>query len=770
MPSEAQARSRQVAEAARETEWRKTSFLRELFLGRLHIEWVHPFPTTGLPRPTFQRFYSGLKDLLLTRVDPIAIDATGEYPPEVIEALARLGAFGMKIPTEYGGLGLTQREYGAVMQLLGSYDGNLTALLSAHQSIGVPQPLKLFGTEEQKSKYLPRCARGAISAFALTEPTVGSDPARIACTAERTPDGKAFVLNGVKLWCTNGTLAELLVVVARTLPGGGLSAFIVETAWPGVEVLRRCRFMGLKALANAELAFRDVRVPRENLVGEEGRGLKIALVTLNTGRLTLPAATTGSVKACVEVCRKWCNVRVQWGQPIGKHEAITHKLADMAATGFAMESVAELAAAMADRKDCDIRLEAAAAKEWNTVRAWQIIDDSLEIRGGRGFETERSLAARSEFPIGIERMMRDSRVNRIFEGTSEIMHLFMAREAVDKHLAVAGALIDPTVSRKGKLLALVRASGFYLLWYPRLWLGWGAWPRFRAFGRLARHLRFVDRASRKLARGIFHAMLIHRGALERRQALLFLIVDVAMDLFAMTATVLHAQALRDSQSACAAEAASLADIFCRTTRQSVRQHFRGFWRNDDALRYRVGRAVLAGQHAWLEAGIVGLRLDAESLAPAIPPEGAKDGGRTMKCSSVMKTKVESCRRDESVESAAERMKVRNIGFLPVCDDTGAVVGTLTDRDSAMRALGEHRRASDVLVQDVMTAEIVCCSPDDDLSVAEQLMGQHQKSRILCTDANRHPIGVISLSDIAHVEPRAKASEVLDAVAARESTA
>ena len=612
-----EARSRQVAEAARETTWQGKSFLRDLFLGSLRLDFIDPVPDDETHwRPAFATFYARMKALLTERVDPTGIDEAGEYPDEVVEELASMGAFGMKIPPEYGGLGFTQREYGRVMQLIGSYDANLTALLSAHQSIGVPQPLKLFGTEAQKQKYLPQCARGAISAFALTEPTVGSDPARVTCVAQPTPDGKAFVLRGRKLWCTNGTLAKLLVVMART-PDDRLSAFIVETAWKGVHVLHRCRFMGLKALANAELEFDDVVVPRENLVGEEGQGLKIALVTLNTGRLTLPAATTGAVKACLEICRKWSNARVQWGQPIGRHEAIAHRLADMASSAFAMEAVADLACELADRDGYDIRLEAAAAKEWNTVRAWQIVDDALEIRGGRGYETERSLAARGEVPIGIERMMRDARINRIFEGSSEIMHLFMAREAVDKHLRVAGDLIDPHKPLSAKLPVLLRAIVFYVLWYPTRWLGWAWWPRFRAYGPLARHLRFVDAASRKLARSVFHGMLVHRAGLERRQGFLFRLVDVAMELFAMTAVVARAHMLRTDLDAPSDDAVQLADAFCRSSRRVVAERFHALWHNDDARKYALGRRVLEGQHAWLEQGIVGLRHDAEDLVPGV---------------------------------------------------------------------------------------------------------------------------------------------------------
>jgi alkylation response protein AidB-like acyl-CoA dehydrogenase len=624
MSSESEARSRGVAEAARETEWKKAGFLRDVFLGSLRLNLVYPYPDQPPPRPEFQAFYDALRTFLVKHVDPVAIDATGEYPPEVIEGLAKLGAFGMKIPPEYGGLGLSQREYESVMQLLGSYDANITALLSAHQSIGVPQPLKLFGTEEQKRKYLPRLAKGAISGFALTEPHVGSDPARMACTAELTPDGKSYKLNGVKLWCTNGTLAEVIVVMARTTPHDKISAFIVETNWKGVEVLHRCRFMGLKALANAVLAFRDVIVPRENLIGQEGRGLKIALVTLNTGRLSLPATTAGGVKNLLEICRKWCSVRVQWGQPIGKHEFVTHKLADMAASTFAMNAVSELAATMAERHDYDIRLEAAAAKEWNTVRAWQLVDEALGIRGGRGYETERSLIGRGEVPIGIERRMRDARINRIFEGSSEIMHLFMAREAVDKHLQIAGVLIDPKAPLGRKFGALLKAAAFYAVWFPMLCLRWGRWPRFASFGRLAPHLRFAERASRKLARSTFYGMLRFGARLEKKQAFLFRLVDVAMECFAIVASVVHARHLADRGAPHAREAEMLADLFCRSSSRDIEARFHALWHNDDDAKYQVGRAVLEGRHEWLEYGVIGLRYSAEELDPQTYAPGERE--------------------------------------------------------------------------------------------------------------------------------------------------
>jgi alkylation response protein AidB-like acyl-CoA dehydrogenase len=603
--TEAERESLRVAEAARQAEWKEPSFLREIFLGNLRMHLIRPIPDAMKERPEFTEFFNRFKAFLRDHVDPGEIDATGEYPQSVIDGLKRLGAFGMKIPTEYGGLGLSQVEYGRIMELLGSYDGNISALLSAHQSIGVPQPIKMFGTADQKQRFLPRCAAGAISAFALTEVGVGSDPAQLATTAELTPEGDAYVLNGEKLWCTNGTIAELLVVMARHPGGKKISAFVVEAASPGITVEHRCRFMGLKALANAVLSFKNVRVPKENLIGAEGQGLKIALVTLNTGRLALPAGTTGVAKICLEICRTWSAERAQWGHPIGKHEAIAHKLADMAANGFAMESVSDLASRMADRGGYDIRLEAAAAKEWNTVTGWKIIDETIQVRGGRGYETEQSLASRGEIPYPVERSMRDYRINLIFEGSSEIMHLFMAREAVDKHLQVAGAMIDPDKGFGAKMGALPKIALFYAAWYPTRWLGWGRWPRYGGFGPLAAHLRFAERATRKLSREIFHGMMIHKGKMQRKQAFLFRTVDIAMEIFAMSACISRVRTMYEEKHPETKHARELCDLFCRNARRKVQRLFRELWRNDDVRKYRVGQSVLKGEQRWFEGDTMG---------------------------------------------------------------------------------------------------------------------------------------------------------------------
>lgn len=604
--------SLEVAEAARQTEWQRPSFAGELFTGRVLTDLLAPCPSQDADdRAIGDLYLARVEAFLRSTVDPDAIDRTGEVPSEVIRGLVELGCFGLKIPKEYGGLGFSQINYNRVIALVASYCGSTAVWLSAHQSIGAPQPLLLFGTDEQKRRYLPRLATGALSAFALTEPDVGSDPAKMTTIATPTSDGQAYLLNGEKLWCTNGPVADVIVVMARlpsTMVEGRrrqqITAFIIEHSMPGIEVVHRCRFMGLHGIQNGLLRFRNVRVPKENILWGPGLGLKLALITLNAGRMTLPAACVGMAKQSLSVCRQWASRRHQWGAAIGKHEAVAAKIAEIAALTFAMESVVDTASLWLDHRQVDGRLEAAIAKLFCSEMSWWVVDQTLQIRGGRGYETADSLRGRGEPGVPVERIARDSRINLIIEGTSEIMRLFIAREALDAHMRVAGAVIHPKTSATERMAALARAAAHYATWYPRQWCAWSDWPRYHRWPLiLAGHMRYVEQASHRLARNIFHAALRHRIALERRQQLLGRFVDIGMFLFAMVITCARAKHWQE-QTPPNPTALSLADFFCRLARRRVEQTFDATNDNDDHCAYRLAQAVLENRMTWLEDGAV----------------------------------------------------------------------------------------------------------------------------------------------------------------------
>ena len=623
-PTVTEHEARQVAEAAREQVWRKPSFAKELFLGRFRLDLIHPHP---LPSDEAVRrgeeFLSRLRDFVATKIDAARIEREARIPDEVVAGLKELGALGMKIDPKYGGLGLTQVYYNKALALVGSASPAVGVLLSAHQSIGVPQPLKLFGTQEQKDAFLPRCARTDISAFLLTEPDVGSDPARLATTA--VPDGDDYVLDGVKLWTTNGVVADLLVVMARVPAGeghkGGITAFVVETASPGVTVENRNAFMGLRGIENGVTRFHQVRVPAANRIGPEGAGLKIALTTLNTGRLSLPASCVAAGKWCLKVAREWSAAREQWGKPIARHEAVGAKISFIAATTFALEAVTDLAAQMADEDRNDIRIEGALAKLYASEMGWLIADELLQIRGGRGFETAESLAARGERAVAAEQVLRDLRINRIFEGSTEIMHLLIAREAVDAHLSVAGDLIDPSKSLTDKARAGANAGVFYAKWLPKLVAGPGQVPgsyaEFRHGTDLSVHLRFVERHARKLARATFYGMSRWQGRMETKQVFLGRIVDIGAELFAMSAACVRAELLR-GQGDNGAEAYRLADAFCRQARVRTGELFDRLWTNTDDTDRKVAAGVMEGAYTWLERGIVDLSGEGPWIAATAP--------------------------------------------------------------------------------------------------------------------------------------------------------
>ncbi len=539
----------ELAESSRDPLDERGSFASNLFIGRYDFDRIFPYPAqSDEDRAKGEEFLAKLKTYLRDHVDADEIDRSGEIPQKNIDDLFEMGAFGVKIPQQFGGLGLSQVNYGRAAMLLGSWDENLTALVSAHQSIGVAQPLLLFGTEEQKRKYLPRVARKEISAFALTEWNAGSDPANMSLRADPPEDGSAFIMNGEKLWCTNG-------------------------------------------------------VPRENMIAKEEQGLKVALTTLNTGRLTIPAACVGLSKRLLQICRKWAKERIQWGVPIGQHYAIAGKIAEMAGSIFAMEAMTFLTSALVDRKVGDLRIETAMCKMWATETTWRLADEAMQVRGGRGYETAQSLAGRGEEPVPVERFLRDCRINTIFEGSSEIMRLFIAREALDPHLKIGGAIFNTQLSTSERLKAVFISGKFYAAWYPKQWLPGSAGELKGVHDDLRAHVQYAARTSKRLARGLFHAMTRFGPKLDREQLLLSRFVGIATELFAISATCSFAQYKIDRGEP-ADEILSVANYFCRSAKIRIDHHFAGTARNADRAGYDLTQELLAGKHADLGKGIV----------------------------------------------------------------------------------------------------------------------------------------------------------------------
>ena len=601
--SDAAAAAREMAESSREDTRTHPSFAAELFLGRMAGHLLHPFPEQDpADRELAEPVLAELERALKTAIDPERVDREDLIPAEALEQMKAASAFRLKLPTWAGGLGFSQTNYGRAVALAASWSNAVAIWMSGHQSIGVSTPLKLFGTEAQKQAYLPRLAAGEMSAFALTEPQAGSDPARMEAHAEPHPDG-GWVLNGEKLWCTNGPEADILIVMARTpdrIVGGKarkqISAFIVESSWPGFETTHVCKFMGYGGIRSGVLRFRDVRVPAENLLGEQGHGLKLALITLNTGRLTLPATNAAAGKVCVRIVRQWALEREQWGGPIGGQEAVAIHLGWIASHTFAMEAFSDYTAGLADRGGTDFRIEAAMAKLFCSEVVFQVANRTVQIRAGRGYETAESLRARGERPWPVERLFREARLNTIVEGTSEIMRLFIAREALDPHLRRVGALAEPGASFGAKLKAALRGAVYYPPWFlSTLWPGIGAPAGVPA--RLRGHWAWTRRQVKRLSRRITYAMARWQAKLEYRQGWLGRMVDEAVDLTAMSLCIARAASRGNDGSV------DLADLFCRHARSRIRERH-----HTPTALDRTGATVAArllqGRYLDLEQGIV----------------------------------------------------------------------------------------------------------------------------------------------------------------------
>jgi acyl-CoA dehydrogenase family member 9 len=418
-------------------------FAKSLFFGQFRGSLLFPYPELSTAEAArVEQVCAALRRFAAERIDAAAIDRNAEIPPEVIDGLGQLGVLGATVPEAFGGQGLSQYANTKLMQIIGEHDSGVGVFVNAHHSIGI-RALILFGTEEQKRRWLPDlCSGKKLGAFALTEPEAGSDAANVQTTATPTPDGKSYILNGEKRYITNGAIAQVLTVMARApVPGSSetkVTAFIVTPDMPGFEVVEaRMPKCGIRGTATARLAFRDMQVPAENVLGQVGKGLRLALTVLDFGRTTFGASCTGVAKACVAASVRHANQRVQFKEPIGNFELIKKKIAFMAANAFAMEATTSQCAAFIDRGFDDYMLETAMLKVWSTDALWTIVNDTLQIYGGQGyFSTDP-----------YERWMRDARINMIGEGANEVLKAFIAvvgMRGVGEHLkGVLDALRRP---------------------------------------------------------------------------------------------------------------------------------------------------------------------------------------------------------------------------------------------------------------------------------------------------------------------------------------
>ncbi|MDN5941228.1 MAG: acyl-CoA dehydrogenase family protein [Nitrospira sp.] len=606
-----------VTEIARD----KTSysgFLAGLF--ESDVRW-DLFTSISIPQTSPQAldFMEQIKSVLIL-LDPEQVDSEGELPEPVLKTLAGIGAFGIKIPRRFGGLELTQYEYQKVATLCGSFDASLTVLLSAAQSIGVPEPLRLFGTEEQKAKYLPRLARGEISGFALTEKQVGCDIAKVETYAVRVMEnGKtvAYRLTGEKYFITNSAkddgkfLSSMLVVIARIVDRPEelqdpqaqkrYGAFIVETHWPGCSVTR-LRFEGVRGIYNGIPTFTDVHVPVENRLGNEDDGLRIALATLTVGRLTLPAACSGGLKQCLSVMRWWGRTRVQWNKPIGEHTLIGEKLCRTAAYTLALDAVMAFCGAWANKKG-DLRLESAAAKIIGSEWYWEVVNDLFQVRGGRGFMTVESQRKSGELSIPVMRMLRDARINSVWEGTSEILRIWMAREALSPYIEQGIAFLKGSSSDK------ITAPLYYARIALRSCLDVSSPVSTSAmFGKdYTRWARFIESSSRSLTRSTLITTIRYRQGLHNKQLLLQRLVNDSLWLFPMAATLWY---VSQSEMRTKPGIHELATYFCQEMAERLDPPSSSVGRihrhKKDTVVYHLSKMIMGGEYAWLEEGIVPL--------------------------------------------------------------------------------------------------------------------------------------------------------------------
>ncbi len=601
------------------------SFMVGLFAGRPDFSLLLMPKESPEDKAAWEEFRPRLETFLTTQVDPDEIERTAKIPDSVLKGLFALGAFGMKIPRQYEGLGFSYTNYGRALMLMASWSNALALTVAVPQSIGIAMPILLFGNEEQRRTYLPLVAREALSAFALTEPITGSDAANIATAAILDSTGTTFVVNGEKLWCTNGPIARYVTLIARVpakttqqkgqtrwdpVPNGKgaddyvHTAFILDMRTPGVDIRQHCQFEGCRGIENAHMTFTDVPIPTENVIGEVGRGLKYALTILNVGRaVSIPAICLGMAKQAWQPTLDRANQRLTFQKPLGTRQTQRMRLGRMALNLFAMEALALTAWRMADQHTYDVRIEAALAKLFCSEKTIQFLKDAQVIFGGMGYETAHSKWVRGEPAFGIEQLVRDAEMYRIGEGATDILRPFVAREGLNMHLERVGRLLDEQTPGVHRLIELQRLLRFYVPWYVSQWRS-GRLPSRPEFHHpnVRSKLIFVERASRRLARTIFYAMLLHRQALRDDQGRQNRIEMIGEDLLVIATTALYAEA--QVQTAADPELWELVEECFREATQRVEQDLKGLIRNQDSMVAAVGERALSGRYPSLISGII----------------------------------------------------------------------------------------------------------------------------------------------------------------------
>jgi hypothetical protein len=601
------------------------SFMAGLFMGNPNFNLLFPPEEPVEDKEIGEEYCKKIEEFLKRHVDPDEIERIAKIPESVLKGMLDLGAFGMKIPKEYGGLGFSYTNYGRVLMLISSWSNILALTVAVPQSIGIAMPILLFGNEEQKKAFLPRVARKEISAFALTEPDTGSDAANIQTKAVLNALGTHFIVNGEKLWCTNGSLASLVTLVARVpakrifrdgktewvpMPEGKgpeasvHTAFILDMSSPGVRIQQRCQFEGCRGIENAHMTFTDVHIPVQSVIGEIGKGLKYALTILNVGRaISIPALCLGMAKQAWQPTLDRANSRVTFQQPLSRRQTQRGRVGHMAADLFAMEALSWLVWRMADQHTYDIRMEAAIAKIACSERTIKFLKDVQIIFGGMGYEKADSKRVRGEPAFGIEQLVRDIEMSRIGEGATDILRPFVAREALNPHLEQARTYLEASENKRERFREGVNLAQWYLPRYVDLWKrkplpsrGEMQHPKVR------KPFTYVERASRRLARAIFYILAIHREALRDDQGRQNRIESVGEDMLIIAATALWAeyQYRRDGNP----RVWDLSDEVFYAARKRIDREIPEIIHNDDALETAVGKQAFLGQYPFLNHGII----------------------------------------------------------------------------------------------------------------------------------------------------------------------